>query len=391
VPTSVPITNNSSSTSSFSTQYKSFDVGAVGTKGNTAYDASSQTFSLSGAGGTITTNWDAFQFADVTFSGNTTMTTEVTSFAASASGAKAGLMFRDPTSSNSNANAPFTAIVISQNGTAQLISRTIIGGNAVTVSGQVVSMPVYLKLSRIGTVVIGSYSSDNVNWATLGSVNMSLPDSSKAGLAVTSGNTAMLATVRATTPALNTGATNSLGDLQVYDVGASAISASATGSETSTLSVTGIGYVLAGTGHEGLALVGKPNPDCAISTNVLPARSGTLPARAGLTFRESLSDSARQVTLALDATGHAVFEYRTSPGAFAVSKNLSTVISRYLMLDKHGSTVTALVSNDASTWTTVGTVSITFSGTPYVGLEAISSSSTSAVTVDFDGFDIVNH
>ena len=391
VPTSAPVTNSSSSTSTFSTQFKASDIGLVVTKGNTAYDASTQTFSVSGAGSSLTTNWDSFQFVSVSFSGNTTVTTQVSSFAASASGAKAGLMFRDPTSSNSNANAPFAAAVVSQNGTVQMLYRSVIGGATVTVSGQTVSVPVFLKLTRIGTVVIGSYSSDNVNWSTLGSANMSLPDSSKVGLAVTSGNTSVLATLRATTPALNSGASNSLGDLQVYDVGASAISANATGSEASTLSVTGIGYVLAGTGHEGLALVGKTNADCAISTNVLPARAGTPPARAGLTFRESLADNARQVTLALDATGHVVFEYRTSPGAFAVSKNLSTVSARHLLLDKKGSTVTAMVSSDGNTWTTVGTVSVSFSVTPYVGLEAISSSSISPVTVDFDGFDIVNH
>ena len=273
-----------------------------------------------------------------------------------------------------------------------MVYRTIIGAGAITVNGQVAALPVYLQLSRVGTIVTAAYSSDNVKWSTLGSADMSLPDTAKAGLAVTSGNTAQLATLRASAPSMNANAAaNTLGDLQVFDVGASPISASATGSEQTTLSVSGEGYVLAGTSHEGLALVGKRNLDCAISTNVLPARAGTLPARAGLTFRESLADNARQVTLALDATGHAVFEYRTAPGAFAVSKNLSTISARHLLLDKKGSTLTAMVSTDGNAWTTVGTVTIAFSGTPYVGVEAISTSSSNAVTVDFDGVDIVNH
>lgn len=392
IPTAAPITTTSASTSTFTSKYKSSDIGAVGTKGNTNYDSSSQIFSISGAGGTITTNWDAFQFASISVSGNSSISTEVSSFAASASGAKAGLMFRDPTTANNNANASFVAVAASQNGTVQMIYRNSIGGAAVVVSGQTLSLPVYLQLTRLGSIVIASYSADNVNWSTLGSVNINLPTASNAGLMVTSGNTSQLATLRATAPSVNAGAAaNTLGDLQVYDVGASAISASATGSETSTLSVTGIGYVLAGTSHEGLALVGKQNPDCAISTTVLAARSGTLPARAGLTFRETLADNARQVTLSLDATGHAVFEYRTSPGGFSVSKSLSTVVARHLLLDKKGTTLTAMVSSDGNTWTTVGTVSVSFSGTPYVGLEAISSSSTSPVTVDFDGLDIVNH
>jgi hypothetical protein len=178
--------------------------------------------------------------------------------------------------------------------------------------------------------------------------------------------------------------------LQLYDIGASNYAGS-TSSSGNVLTLTGCGYVVPASTREGLAYLARKNfTQGAISTRVLSARPGVLPARAGVMMRDSTLDSARFASLAIDANGRVVFEYRASPNSFAVTKSFADS-GRYLLLDRKGSTVTAMVSENGTNWRILATASIGLKQEPYVGLFVISSTTDAAATADFDGFDVVSN
>lgn len=387
-PTPTPAPANSPApTVAFDTMYKAFDIGLIGVTGNTAYDSASKVFSVSGAGTDIGLNWDSFQFANTTVSGDVTFSTKISSFAAPNTSSRAGLMLRV----GNEANSAFAGVFITGGGTMQMVYRSALGANATVTSGKTMSLPVYVKIRRAGSVITTFYSADGNTWSTLGSVENSWATSLRAGIAVTAKDKTRLATLRTEAPALALSAETSTADgLTLFDIGASNFASSASSTSAEQISLSAAGSFLPGTARESIALLARRNgKPAAISTNVLPPRSSA-PLRSGLAIRESLADSSRFASLSMDQLGRVVFEYRASNTAFAVSKTL-TETARHLLLDRNGSTVTAMVSNDGQTWRKVGSATLNFATDPYVGLETVSATSTSPVTADFDAFDVVTH
>src|SRR5690606_10280384 len=56
------------------------------------------------------------------------------------------------------------------------------------------TVPVWLKLARVGTNFTGSYSSDGSNWTTLGTASVTMSNTIYVGLVVCSRNTGILNT-----------------------------------------------------------------------------------------------------------------------------------------------------------------------------------------------------
>jgi|GEM_PF-2414939 len=371
----------------FVSQYTAADVGSVATSGVTTYNTAVQAFTLTGAGNGIGGDTDSFYFASAPASGNFAIVTTVNSFTASKTDAVAGIMIRE----SSTVNAASASIVVTGSGTVKFVRRLATGTTAKIKAGRSVPLPVYLRLTRVNGVISGDYSSNGLDWATLGSVEMSLPDAVRAGLVSASSSKSATTVAQMGAPTITSGIQPTVvGGLQLYDVGPSGAKASASLSNT-TISLAGLGQVLSGTTREGVAYLARHNAaDCSIAVNVLPAHLGIPPARAGLVIRESLLDNAPQVTLALNAHGQVVFEYRATSGGFACTQTLNET-ARRLLLDRRGSVVTAMVSNDGTTWRTVGTARVTFRQDPWIGLATISSWWTTAVTADYTGFSVVSH
>ncbi|PTY05427.1 hypothetical protein DB347_13680, partial [Opitutaceae bacterium EW11] len=384
--TTTPTTTPVVTTPAFVSQYSSSDVGTVGVAGNTNYEATSGVFSISGAGSDIGGTVDAFQFAAAPVSGDTQSTVKIESFAVANSTARAGLMLRESTT----ANGIFAGVLVSGSGSVQFVRRTITGGAALVTAGKTLPFPIYLRLNRVGSIFTAWYSSNGSTWATLGSVEFSMASSARMGLAVSSKSISQLGVIRASAPSLDAGSSTTLSGLTVFDIGASNANASASASGNQ-ISLTGCGDFVPGAARESLALLGKKNAvNLAIATQVLPFRAGTLPSRAGLTIRESLSDNARMASLCIDSQGRVVFEYRTSPGGFAVTTTFNET-ARHLLLDRVGKVITAMVSDDGNTWRTIATTSIRYSQATYIGLVTASSQASTPVTADFDGFEVVTH
>jgi hypothetical protein len=93
-------------------------------------------------------------------------------------------------------------------------------------------------------------------------------------------------------------------------------------------------------------------------------------ALAGIMIRESLSASATFVALAVNAT-NTNFMWRQGAGTPGY-KSVAGTAPRWLKLSRNGHTFTSSISSDGTTWTLVGSTSLTMGSNLYVGL-ALSS------------------
>ena len=165
------------------------DIGSVGPAGTATY--SNGTFTVAGAGADIWGSADAFHYAYQTLSGNGQIIARVASIENVAAWTKAGVMIRASTASNA---AMAHMLVSSSKGTA-FQYRTSTGAAVASIVGPGNTAPFYVKIVRAGNTVTGFTSSNGSTWTTVGSANITLGTSVLIGLAVSSHNSAELATV----------------------------------------------------------------------------------------------------------------------------------------------------------------------------------------------------
>ena len=166
------------------------DIGAVGLAGSAAFDNSTRTFSVTGAGADIWGTADAFQYAYTPFTGDGAIVAHVTSISAGAAWIKAGAMLReslDPSSTQA-------FMLISSGKGASFQRRVSTAGVSTSTSVSGVIAPEWVKLERHGTTFTASISSDGVTWTVVGTDTISMASQIYAGLAVSSHTTSATAT-----------------------------------------------------------------------------------------------------------------------------------------------------------------------------------------------------
>jgi regulation of enolase protein 1 (concanavalin A-like superfamily) len=155
------------------------DVGSVGVAGLATFDAKSGTFMVRGAGTNIGGVADAMHLAWFAVTDDVDLSMRVVAQQPTGAAAQAGLMVRelvDPA-------AREAALVVSPNGTVSLITRAIGGGAAVVdTSAATVTLPLYLRLSRKGATVTGSFSADGVAWTQVASHSLPMGAAIDVGL-----------------------------------------------------------------------------------------------------------------------------------------------------------------------------------------------------------------
>jgi len=167
--------------------YSDSDIGTPGMAGGASYDGS--TWTVNGGGYDIAGTSDQFNFVSQQATGDTTLTTRVTSLTGGdAYWEKAGLMMRD----GNAANAIYASVEATTGSGVIFQYRTAVGGTttAVRVAGVAApsaSTPVWLKLSRAGNGFSAYYSTDGSNWTQVGTTQTIVMNSVlSVGLAVTS-------------------------------------------------------------------------------------------------------------------------------------------------------------------------------------------------------------
>ena len=106
--------------------------------------------------------------------------------------------------------------------------------------------------------------------------------------------------------------------------------------------------------------------------------------KAGIMMRSSLDPSSAYADVFLDQTKTADFEYRSSYGGSAASNYSSGSFSTlWVKLVCSGSTFTAYYSSNGTSWTSMGSETISMGNTIFVGLITSSHSSSTLATATF--------
>jgi len=149
-------------------------------------------FTLQGIGADIWGTTDQFEYVYQACPGNCTITARVASLQNTNQWAKAGVMFRESTDANSRQ----VDMIVSPLKGAAMQYRAATGGvsaSAGTIAG---AAPGWVRLVRSGNVFTGFWSTDGVTFTQVGSVSVVMNAAIQVGLAVTSHNTAAVATAQ---------------------------------------------------------------------------------------------------------------------------------------------------------------------------------------------------
>jgi regulation of enolase protein 1 (concanavalin A-like superfamily) len=356
----------------------SADVGAVGQQGSGTY--SNGRFVIQGSGADIWGTADAFQFTSLRFDrgfADPEIVARVTAVQNTDPFAKAGLMIRG----NRDAASPYVILDVKPDGEVEFMTRPTAGAS-MYVAGAAPGLPVWLKLTRRGTMFTGAVSTDGSTWTEVGSATASLPDHAVAGLAVTSHDaTALNQSIFDNVQVVARGGLPSpwlAGDVGVVGVPGYAVY------DGGVFTVVGSGADIWDT-EDGFHYMYQPvSGDGAITARVREERNTNPYAKAGVMLRESLAANGAHVILDVRPGGEVEFMMRSATGSSTTFiAGASVPFPAWLRLTRAGTTVTGAVSPDGTTWTTVGSTMLSLE-TAILGLAATSHDTSLQNLAAFD-------
>jgi alpha-L-fucosidase len=172
---------------SSSSSWQSLDIGATGASGD--HEESASDHVVTGSGGDVWYDNDQFHYVTKTLTGNGSITARVESIQNTGAWAKAGLMIRETT----NTNSKYAFAFLSPSNGVAFQQRSTTGGNASSISNITgITAPVWLRLTRAGTTINAYRSTDGVSWTQFGTTTISMDSEVQVGLAVCSVSSGIL-------------------------------------------------------------------------------------------------------------------------------------------------------------------------------------------------------
>ena len=361
------------------------DIGSTGNAGSASY--ASGVFTVSGAGADIWGPADAFQFVSQPQSGDGTIIARVTSEQNTNTYAKAGVMLRQSLTSGS----AHVILDARPDGSIEFMTRTSSGGQTTALASASAAFPVWLKLSRSGSSITGSMSSNGTTWTTVGSTSTSMTANTYFGLVVTSHDTSRLNTSTFDNVSVATGGGGGGGGGGAVpspwvsqDVGNPGTVGSATFA-SGVFTLNGAGADI-WTPPDAFQFVYQPvSGDQTIVARVVNEQNTSQYAKAGLMMRQSTSASDAYVMIDETPNGGIEFMTRTSAGAQTTFvAGGAQPFPAWLKLVRSGSTVTGFSSANGSTWTMIGSTSTSMPSSMSVGLIVCSHDPSTLNTATFD-------
>ncbi len=352
------------------------DVGSVGLAGGASY--ANGVFTVKGSGADIWGTADAFQAVSQPLIGDATVVARVTSVQNTNTFAKAGLMLRDSLA----ASAAHVVLDVRPNGAIEFMTRSGNGGSTAWLSGASQAAPVWLKLVRSGSTVTGYVSTTGTTWMQVGSTTLTFGATPVAALVVTSHDVTQIdtstfdnvAVAGALVPAPWT----------TEDVGSVGIAGSAAYAN-GVFTTKGAGADIWGNADAFRAVSQPLAGDVQLVARVTGVQNTNTYAKAGLMLRDSPAASAAHVVLDVRPNGSIEFMARsTAGGSTTWLAGATQAAPVWLKLTRAGSLVTGYVSTTGTTWTEVGTATVTFGATPLGALVVTSHDVTQLNTSTFD-------
>ena len=108
-------------------------------------------------------------------------------------------------------------------------------------------------------------------------------------------------------------------------------------------------------------------------------------SKAGVMIRSSLSSNSPFAIMLVSSAKGTAFQYRTSAGAAAAgAAATSSTAPLWVKMTRSGSTLTGYQSTDGSSWTSIGTATVSLGSSVYVGLAVTSHDNTRLAAGAFD-------
>ncbi|MCH6259096.1 discoidin domain-containing protein [Puniceicoccaceae bacterium K14] len=178
------------------------------------------------------------------------------------------------------------------------------------------------------------------------------------------------------------------GGLSSQDIGS--VAASGSYSENGgNYAVNGSGADIWGTSDEFHYVYQSLDGDGEIVARVNSVQNTNSWAKAGVMIRESLNANSKHATAVITPGNGASFQRRTSTSGSSTENRAAGVTApRWVRLTRSGNTFTAAYSSNGSSWTTLGSDTISMSSNVYVGLCVTSHNDGTVCTAQFDNLSI---
>jgi regulation of enolase protein 1 (concanavalin A-like superfamily) len=111
-------------------------------------------------------------------------------------------------------------------------------------------------------------------------------------------------------------------------------------------------------------------------------------AKAGIMIRESLAVGSRHAFSLVTPGGGTALQHRATTDGATAHSGASGAAPVWLKLERKGSTFTASQSSTGTTWTPIGSATISMPGTVYIGLAVSSSDTGTAATATFSNVSV---
>jgi len=345
------------------------DIGTVGLAGNCTFNGVTNTYTVAGAGADISGGADAFHFVYRPLSGDGQIIARVASVQNTNVSAKAGVMIRETLTAGSR----MALMSVTPSSGALYVYRTASGGNSKSVSAAGVAAPVWVKLVRTGSSIIGYRSTDGVTWTQVSSQTVSMATEVFVGLAVTSRTTAALCSAGFDNVTL-------IRRWQDQDIGSTGVAGRTGFAEfDGRYTVFGGGLDIAGTADSFHYSYQAQNGDSQIVARVVAQQNPTSTAKFGIMMRSTLTASAPHVSLLVTPSSGLLFQRRSADAGTTSTTTVSGIVAPvWLKLIRSGDVFSAYRSTDGITWFSVGSQTITMPASIFVGT-GITSGSTSSL------------
>ena len=371
------------------------DIGNPALAGGQSFDSGSGTWTVSGSGDGLGGSADQFHLVPqpVTAGG---VAAGVTSQSASGPSALAGVMLR----ASSDPGAPYYGAFVTPSGTVTVLDRSSQGGSTATVATVAGDGPGHLWVTGSGGSFTAYESADGYDWEPIpgSTVSLSLGSSMLAGMAVTSGDPAVLNTATMTGAALPAGppapalpvpcpAPWSCADIGSPDPAGS----QSFDPNTSTWTINAGGADITGASDQ-FRYVSQALPgDGSVIAHVTSQTNTSSGAKAGVMIRAGTDPGAPNYALLISpAQGIKVQVRKILGGNTTKLANPAGTVPAYLKITKSGNTYTAYTSADGISWTLIpgSSVTVGLGSGLLAGLAVTSHHSGALGTVTMDGVSV---
>ena len=364
------------------TGWQSRDIGAVGQPGSAT--GSGDAITVNGAGADVWDRADGFHYAYRTLTGDGTITAQVSSITGAESWTKVGVMMRASTA----ANAAHAFMLVSTAKGLAFQRRASDGALTASTSGGTGTAPRWVRLTRRGNVVTAYASRDGASWTTVGSATITLPSTALVGVAVSSHDTGRLATGAFDNVSVQAGASAPAPGWQTRDIGAVGQAGSSSGSGSSR-TVSGAGADVWGTADAFHFAYMPMSGDASITAEVASITGAEAWTKVGVMMRGSTAANAAHAFMLVSAGKGLAFQRRATDGSTSANTAGGTgTAPRWVRLTRTGNVITASVSANGSTWTTVGSATIALPSNALVGLAVSSHDTSRLATGTFENISV---